>query len=179
MRRTWAARAASVMLVSLVGPLLMAVPDDARVVAAEAAEDGDGDGVPDSVEQRMGTDRALPDSDGDGKPDGEEDPDHDRLTVLFELRKSRTDPIAPDSDHDGIRDGAEDHDQDKLGDHAEQRFRTDPWRSDTDRDGRNDWNEDADHDGRRNGLEQDRLACPRTSARSSAGRLATSRPHTP
>jgi SGNH domain (fused to AT3 domains)/Bacterial TSP3 repeat len=124
------------------------------------AKDTDGDGVPDSVERRLGTNPHKKDTDGDGIPDGKEDPDRDTLTTLFEIRKTHTDPGDPDSDNDGIRDGAEDPDGDKLSNRGEQKYKTNPRKKDTDGDGRNDWHEDFDHDGKPNGMEQDNFSLP-------------------
>jgi hypothetical protein len=138
---------------------LFAVGQDVRVAAA-APKDSDGDGVPDSVERRLGTKPNRRDSDRDGTPDGKEDPDRDRLTTLFELDRTRTDPGDPDSNNDGTRDSVEDFDGDKLSNAAEQRLGLNPRRRDTNRDGQDDWHEDADRDGRPNGLEQDRFRLP-------------------
>ncbi len=136
-------------------------PQTAVLAAAvPSATDSDGDGVPDSVEQDLGSDPEERDTDGDGTPDGKEDPDRDGLTTLFELRKTRTDPGDPDSDNDGIRDSAEDPDRDKLSNRGEQKYKTNPRKADSDKDGRNDWHEDFDHDGKPNGLEQDRFRLP-------------------
>jgi SGNH domain (fused to AT3 domains) len=129
-------------------------------LAAVAASDADGDGVPTGVEAALGLDPTRQDTDRDGILDGDEDPDGDRLTVLFELDESRTDPGRADSDRDGLRDGVEDPDGDGLSNAGEQKYGTDPYRRDTDRDGRSDWREDADHDGRPNGLEQDSRRLP-------------------
>ena len=122
MRRIWAAGAAAVTIALSEGLLAVAILGDAQVAARApappavvaavrlvetwasdrrtvvasvdpAAADSDGDGIPDSVELRIGTDPDKRDTDGDGTPDGKEDPDRDRLTTLFEFRRSRTDPI--------------------------------------------------------------------------------------
>ena len=132
----------------------------ASELASTEATDTDHDGVPDSVEKRLGTNPHKKDSDGDGIPDGKEDPDRDRLTTLFELRKTHTDPGDPDSDNDGIRDGAEDPDTDKLSNMGEQKYKLNPRKADTNGNGRNDWHEDADRDGRPNGMEQDKFSLP-------------------
>jgi len=110
--------------------------------------DRDGDGVPDVLELRAGsdprtadTDRdglgdrfeigdGLPDhrpddadTDGDGTPDGAEDADGDDLDALGE-QAATTLPLEPDTDRDELEDGAEVHD------HG-----TDPRKRDTDGDG--------------------------------------------
>jgi hypothetical protein len=58
------------------------------------AADSDGDGVPDSVEERDGTDPNNADSDGDGLDDGRE-------------KEIGANPNNPDSDGDGVTDGDE------------------------------------------------------------------------
>ncbi|MDP2599526.1 MAG: hypothetical protein Q8P84_02180, partial [Deltaproteobacteria bacterium] len=90
--------------------------------------DGDGDGLSDSCEIRIGTSPNHRDSDGDGATDGEElgeegartcqinlpgatdplNPDTDGDMLADGLEKTLgTDPNNPDSDGDGIRDGIE------------------------------------------------------------------------
>jgi len=128
--------------------------------ASTNAKDSDGDGVPDAVEIRLGTNPHKKDSNGNGIPDGQEDPDHDRLTTLFELRKSHTDPGDPDTNNDGIRDGAEDPDGDNLSNAGEQKYHTNPLKRDTNGNGKDDWHEDFDHDGKPNGMEQDNFSLP-------------------
>ena len=146
-----------VFAIQMVGGLL-AIGRDAQL--AGAATDTDGDGVPDTVERRLGTNPNRRDSDRDGTPDGKEDPDKDRLRTLFELDRSNTDPGDADSDNDGIRDSVEDPDGDKLSNAAEQRYGLNPRRKDTNGDGQSDWREDHDRDGRPNGLEQDNFNLP-------------------
>lgn len=81
-------------------------------------EDNDSDGLMDSKEAELGTDRWNPDTDGDGLKDGEEvdtlktdplkaDTDGDGLSDGDEVLKSKTDPLKADTDGDGVNDGAE------------------------------------------------------------------------
>ncbi len=94
-------------------------------------EDTDGDGLPNEVENKYGTDVSSIDTDGDGLTDyeelallwlnplikdtdsngvedGNEDPDNDGLTNLDELRGNiKTDPTYSDSDYDGLDDRLE------------------------------------------------------------------------
>jgi len=78
----------------------------ARVEVADL----DGDGLPDSVEDRDGdgvvdpgeTDPLNPDTDGDGVPDGEEDRNRNGR-----VDDGETSPLNVDSDGDGIYDGAD------------------------------------------------------------------------
>ena len=86
--------------------------DDVPVV------DSDGDGLPDDVEDELGTDPQNPDTDGDGIGDGDE-------------VRNGTDPLDADSDDDGLTDGAEDANADGVLDDGE----TDPNDPDTDGDG--------------------------------------------
>ncbi len=75
--------------------------------------DGDGDGVPDGVEDVLGTDRARADTDGDGRPDGDE--------LVYAPREGLAE--APDSDGDGQADAlesaTEDADDDGVPDQAD------------------------------------------------------------
>lgn len=81
-------------------------------------EDNDSDGLMDSKEAELGTDRWKADTDGDGLNDGEEvntlktdplktDTDADGLSDGDEVLKSKTDPLNPDTDGDGVDDLAE------------------------------------------------------------------------
>ncbi|MFO7870876.1 MAG: OmpA family protein [Kiritimatiellia bacterium] len=79
------------------------------LVAEQGPVDSDGDGLPDDVERRMGTDPFDPDTDDDGLSDGDE------------VHIYMTDPLNPDSDWDGLTDGEEVLD-----------FGTDPLKRDTD-----------------------------------------------
>ncbi len=62
-----------------------------------ARDDTDLDGLPDWIEQELGTNPKLVDSDGNGVPDGEEDADGDRQSNLAELNLTQTDPLDPNS----------------------------------------------------------------------------------
>jgi hypothetical protein len=104
----------------------------------DVARDLDGDGIPDDVEGRIGTDPDNPDSDHDSLLDGVEDKNQDG-----EVDDDETDPKNADTDEDGIEDGAEDQDHDGEVDAGE----LDPKTKDTDRDGLPDGVEDGDHDG--------------------------------
>jgi thrombospondin type 3 repeat protein len=102
--------------------------------------DTDGDGVPDVVERRLGTDPNSRDTDGDGMPDGWEvrfglnprldldanaDPDHDGLSNLNEYRLG-TNPHLLDTDNNGVPDGGGDFDGDGLPNAVEQKLGLDP-----------------------------------------------------
>lgn len=129
-------------------------------VGADPSVDSDGDGLPDSIEDRDGdgivaideTDPHNADTDEDGLQDGNEDAnangrrdgvetdprladtDGDTLSDAEELRDG-TDPNSADTDRDGLADG------------AERRLGTDPLDDDTDGDGRLDGEEDVNADG--------------------------------
>ncbi len=64
--------------------------------------DSDGDGLPDALEEALGTDPNDPDTDGDGIEDGDEVNGTGPLEPFGE-----TDPLDLDSDDDGIEDGDE------------------------------------------------------------------------
>ncbi len=123
--------------------------------------DADEDGLPDSLETRVGvcTNHLDADTDDDGIPDGEEDADQDGI-----IDSNETDPCNPDTDGDGIQDGTETgkilpvDDPDGAGpavgtdtglfipDSNSNTF-TDPLKSDTDDDGLADNLEDANQNG--------------------------------
>jgi MYXO-CTERM domain-containing protein len=124
--------------------------------------DTDGDGLSDTEEDTLGTDKNDADSDDDGVIDGEEphpgdDPDHDGLINALD----------PDSDDDGLFDGTElgvtapDPDTD-LTKHnfvadADDSTQTDPEDPDTDGGTVEDGAEDPNHDGKIDAGERDPL----------------------
>ena len=94
--------------------------------------DGDGDGLPDLIEDKYGTDWRVPDSDEDGILDGLEDFDLDGL-----VDSGESDPRVRDTDGDGLHDPEEDVDLDGERDPGE----TSPALADTDGDGMDDMKE--------------------------------------
>ncbi|MGD8176160.1 putative Ig domain-containing protein [Marinimicrobium sp. ARAG 43.8] len=137
-------------------------------ITVSAAEDSDGDGVPDYVEDEEGTDpgddKDFPDTDGDGVPDyveenidgtDPEDPedfkdtDGDGVPDYVEENIDDTDPEDPqdyrDTDGDGVPDYLEnDHDNDGISDDEEGRSEN----RDSDGDGIPDYLDlDSDNDG--------------------------------
>lgn len=84
--------------------------------------DTDGDGLPDCVEQYIGSDSFLTDTDGDGLDDYYE------VLVLY------TNPTKLDSDANEINDGDEDFDADGLNNIDEYNCKTNPYNPDSDDD---------------------------------------------
>ena len=84
--------------------------------------DTDNDGVPDTIEEYLGTDMSKDDTDGDG------------LSDYIEIVNLGLDPLKADSDYNGINDGDEDCDADGLTNLEEIRIGTDPSLEDTDGD---------------------------------------------
>ncbi|MBN1448249.1 MAG: hypothetical protein JXA28_09995, partial [Bacteroidetes bacterium] len=129
--------------------------------------DYDGDLLPNTFEERLGSDMYEPDSDGDGLSDFEEqehfqsdplriDSDGDGLGDYEEVTVFRTLPYSVDTDGDGLNDFEEayrsgtnplmsDTDGDGLSDGDEVRIGTDPTRVDTDYDGLTDYAEARVH----------------------------------
>lgn len=114
------------------------------------ALDSDGDGVPDSVEQTLGTDPHRADTDGDGLSDGAEvhgiwlsQRVRGHHGAAHPIGLVHPDPLVADTDHDGLGDGAEvggslldqvvavPHHRTFVIGHRS----TNPMRADTDRDG--------------------------------------------
>ena len=87
--------------------------------------DTDGDGIPDDIEQLIGTNPRKADTDADGLTDGFE----------IEVGGDQHLPFKHDTDGDGKGDSREDVDSDGLDALAEQRQGTDPTKTDTDGDG--------------------------------------------
>ena len=120
--------------------------------------DGDGDGLSDEYEDKIGTDKTKPDTDGDGVDD------------YTEILYLSTDPLAVDTDTNGVSDGDEDADNDGLTNAEEQKIGTSPVLSDTDFDGIDDGeevflgldplNSDTDGDGAKDGYELEKGADP-------------------
>jgi hypothetical protein len=118
--------------------------------ASDGALDSDGDGLPNAVELRLGTDPAGPatngvddataDADGDGLPNA--------LEVVLGL-----DPGNPDTNGDGTPDAREDSDGDGVPNGVELALSLDPSTADTDGDGTPDGAVDSDADGTSNAAE--------------------------
>lgn len=90
-----------------------------------AAVDSDGDGLPDDVEARLGTDPKSADTDRDGLHDGDE-------------VAATTNPLLKDSDADGVLDPADDIDGDGLDTAREIAIGTRAYQADSDDDRLND-----------------------------------------
>ena len=120
---------------------IQALADGASPIGA-SQEDEDGDGLPDSWEEKYGVDDPEGDDDNDGLTNIEEfeartkpnkaDSDDDGLSDKAEIEEHKTNPLNPDADRDGLLDG------------AEVAAGTDPDNRDTDGDGITDFNEIQD-----------------------------------
>lgn len=88
--------------------------------------DNDDDGVPDIIEDLIGSDPNNKDTDEDGLTDGEE------YNIVG------TDPVEKDTDGDGINDNLDDEDEDEINNAEEVKIGTNPLKTDTDEDGLND-----------------------------------------
>jgi CSLREA domain-containing protein/uncharacterized repeat protein (TIGR01451 family) len=109
-----------------------------------ADDDDDGDGLPDSIEEVLGTDTLLYDTDGDGLSDGAEDANGNGI---YEPA-TETSPLLPDSDGDQLPDGLElSSCYDVLLDGVTC-VPTNPLLVDTDEDGLPDGTEDANQNGK-------------------------------
>ncbi len=76
--------------------------DQLEFITYDGNADSDNDGLPDTLEDTMCTDRNDPDSDDDGLLDGEEDINADGY-----IDENETDPCNDDSDYDEMPDGWE------------------------------------------------------------------------
>ena len=77
------------------------------VVESPPDADRDDDGLPDSVEVRIGLSPVNADTDGNGLNDAQDDADGDGLSNRDEIARG-TDPRNPDTDGDGLPDGDDD-----------------------------------------------------------------------
>jgi outer membrane protein OmpA-like peptidoglycan-associated protein len=103
------------------------------ITSVTGMADADGDGIPDQVEESLGTKSDVADSDGDGLNDFDElkyhtnpdakDTDGDGLSDRDEIELFKTNSLSTDSDTDGLDDG------------GEVAQTTDPLKPDTDGDG--------------------------------------------
>ncbi|MDR0296128.1 MAG: VWA domain-containing protein [Prevotellaceae bacterium] len=91
--------------------------------------DDDGDGIPNWLEDVIGTDKNKADTDGDG------------LSDYDEMYKTFTNPLVRDTDGNGISDGEEDFDGDGLNNIQECYYGTNPFNTDTDGDSLSDYDE--------------------------------------
>lgn len=95
--------------------------------------DSDNDGLSDTDEERLGTDKNKADTDGDGLLDGSE------YYIVG------TNPLIADTDVNDISDADEDFDKDGLTNKQEVDLGTDPSKADTDNDGLDDYEEVNTH----------------------------------
>ncbi len=91
--------------------------------------DDDNDGLPNLLEEGLGSDSDNEDTDGDGLPDG------------YEVFTLGTDPVLTDTDSNGITDDLEDYDEDELGNLDEYFYGTHSSMRDSDGDGLSDGEE--------------------------------------
>ncbi len=103
--------------------------DENHNVEVDLNLDTDGDGIPDYIEEFLGTDKDKIDTDGDG------------LSDYYEFSVCNTSPINKDTDGDGITDDLDDEDTDGLSNILEYTYNTNPLVYDTDQDGLNDYQE--------------------------------------
>ena len=149
------------------GARLNATASTTGARSATHDRDSDNDGIPDSVEARIGSNPRSPDSDGDGLPDGWErqhgldpsnaqdasaDPDGDGLSNATEY-KAGENPLARDSNRDGTSDGQDDSDGDGLSNAVEQDLSLDPKSGSSAGNAIPDASEDTDGDGIPNAVE--------------------------
>lgn len=105
--------------------------------------DGDSDGLPDSTEAKLGTDKLNPDTDGDHIKDGDEDKNHNGIV---EPNLGESNPLLKDSDEDGLEDD------------REGMYGTDANVADSDGDCMGDGVEDANHNGKYDPAETNALS---------------------
>ena len=104
------------------------VPTATPTTTPDTELDSDMDGLPDYIEEEIGTDVNNPDSDADGLTDS--------LDIILGYN-----PLSNDTDTDGIPDGEEDYDNDGLTNLQEIEWGTEITSYDTDGDGLSDGNE--------------------------------------
>tara|TARA_B100001121_G_scaffold26051_1_gene20218 strand:- start:226 stop:3321 length:3096 start_codon:yes stop_codon:yes gene_type:complete len=124
--------------------MIAALADGASPIGA-TSEDADGDGLPDSWEDKYGVDDPEGDDDNDGLTNIDEfeartkpnkaDSDEDGLNDKEEIEVTETNPLQADTDRDGLLDGVETNTGQFV---SETNTGTDPNKKDTDDDGFND-----------------------------------------
>ena len=123
---------------------IQALADGASPIGA-TQEDEDGDGLPDSWEEKYGVDDPEGDDDEDGLSNADEfeartkpnkaDSDEDGLNDKEEIEVTETNPLQADTDRDGLLDGVETNTGQFV---SATNTGTDPNKKDTDEDGFND-----------------------------------------
>jgi thrombospondin type 3 repeat protein len=113
----------------------------------DGALDSDGDGIPNALEVKLGTNPAS--SQEQGAAEAAADSDGDGIPNALEVRLA-LDPTQADSDGNGVPDGAEDSDGDGIPNAMELKLGLDPSRADSDGDGVGDGDIDSDADGTSN-----------------------------
>ena len=122
----------TIIVTSGYNPAVVGVDDTVEDDGGDTVDDttdSDEDGLPDVVEEMIGTNLELPDTDGD------------ELTDYQEVYYTLTDPNLSDTDGDEVLDPYEDSDEDSLVNLDELTRGTDPSNPDTDRDDLNDYDE--------------------------------------
>ena len=124
--------------------MIAALADGASPIGA-TSEDADGDGLPDSWEDKYGVDDPEGDDDNDGLTNIEEfevrtkpnkaDSDEDGLSDKEEIEITNTNPLQADTDRDGLLDGVETNTRQFV---SATNTGTNPNKIDTDDDGFND-----------------------------------------
>ncbi|HIG85010.1 MAG TPA: LamG domain-containing protein [Verrucomicrobiales bacterium] len=131
-------------------PTIKTLAEGASPIGA-TQEDEDGDGLPDSWEEKYGVDDPEGDDDNDGLTNIEEleartkpnkaDSDEDGLNDKQELVDTKTNPLNPDTDRDGLLDGVETNTGVFV---SVNNTGSDPLKEDTDGDGYSDAKESID-----------------------------------